>query len=157
MRYVEAPDLTLPRGPEPRLFLAGGITDCPDWQADVVEALADEPVTILNPRRADFPMGDEDAGREQIAWEWQMLNAAHAVSFWFPKETLNPIVLFELGYRLGQDSQHPLDLTMFVGTDPAYQRRFDVVEQVQLRRPEVYIAEDLDRLVGEIREWLAAY
>jgi hypothetical protein len=35
----------------PAVFLAGGITGCPDWQAELVRMLADVPVALLNPRR----------------------------------------------------------------------------------------------------------
>ena len=36
------------------VFLAGGITDCPWWQDEVIEYLCthEAPCTILNPRRS---------------------------------------------------------------------------------------------------------
>ena len=55
MRYIEA--ITNYGGRVHSLtvsFIAGGITNCPDWQADIVEMLKDTDLTLLNPRRADF-------------------------------------------------------------------------------------------------------
>ncbi len=48
-------------GDGPSLFLAGGITGCPDWQRQLRDKLADTPLTLLNPRRANFPIDDPRA------------------------------------------------------------------------------------------------
>ena len=55
MRYIEAP--TVYTGPERErsVFLAGGITGCPDWQSWMVTRLRPASLALLNPRRADFP------------------------------------------------------------------------------------------------------
>src|SRR5438132_145293 len=79
------------------VFLAGGITGCPDWQTDMVSLLAGSPVVVLNPRRKNFPIGDPNAAQEQIAWEYRHLRKADRILFWFSAATLNPIVLYELG------------------------------------------------------------
>lgn len=51
----------------PSVFLAGGITNCPQWQQEVIDRLQGYEIecTILNPRRANFPIGDPSAAREQ--------------------------------------------------------------------------------------------
>src|SRR3954464_2254024 len=95
MRYIEAPAEWDGYGPS--VFLAGGITDCPDWQTEMVELLADTELNVLNPRRANFPIKDPGAAEAQISWEHRYLRRAGMISFWFPKETLCPIVLYELG------------------------------------------------------------
>src|SRR5262245_39813726 len=82
-------------GPGPSLFLAGGITGCPDWQAETISLFADLPLVLLNPRRRDFPINDPSAGPSQIEWEHRHLRRADAVLFWFPRETLCPIALYE--------------------------------------------------------------
>src|SRR6266436_6292557 len=90
MRYIEAPQTY--DGNETSLFLAGGITGCPDWQflmGTGLQILTD--LVVFNPRRKNFTM-HKDAAREQIAWEHEHLRKATAISFWFPCETLNPIV-----------------------------------------------------------------
>src|SRR5690348_10230732 len=82
------------------IFLAGGITDCPDWQSEVVEQLVKTNLMIFNPRRDYFDVEDSRMTFEQIRWEFAHLRLAKGVVFWFPKETLCPITLFELGSRL---------------------------------------------------------
>src|SRR5262249_22968491 len=117
----------------PSVFLAGGITNCPDWQAEMTTHLQDEPVTLLNPRRCNFPIGAPDAAPKQIAWEHRHLRLADAVLFWFPCETLCPIVLYELG------AWSMTDKPLFVGAHPAYERLHDVVVQTGLVRADVLV------------------
>ena len=97
MVYVEAPNLALVGSPQVSLFLAGGIQGTPDWQATMVESLKDLNLTVYNPRRKNFPIHDPSAAYAQIKWEFDMLRKASMISFWFCKETMCPIVLFELG------------------------------------------------------------
>jgi hypothetical protein len=42
-------------------------------------------------------LDDPTATPAQIAWEYHHLKQAEAIMFWFCKETIQPIVLFELG------------------------------------------------------------
>ena len=60
------------------LFLAGGITNCPDWQSEIstmLDALLTyKSVTVLNPRRiGDLAKNGKDA-EAQIWWEHKYLN-----------------------------------------------------------------------------------
>jgi Nucleoside 2-deoxyribosyltransferase like len=144
-QYVEAPAEY--DGPGPSLFLAGGITGTVYWQAEIVRLLGDLPLVLLNPRRANFPMGDPSAAAGQIEWEFRHLRRATAVLFWFPHETLCPIALYELGRQTA--SRQPL----FVGTHPEYQRRLDVEIQLRLARPEVRVVSDLAELAAQVRCW----
>ena len=125
MRYIEAPNTT---GPDVamKVFLAGGITGCPDWQSDVVRYLEDVDVTVFNPRREDFPIGDPNAAMDQIKWEHDHLRKADAILFWFPCETLCPIVLYELG--AWSMTTKPL----IIGCHPDYKRIQDVNIQTML-------------------------
>lgn len=128
------------------LFLAGGITGCPDWQAEVVAALGDvDDLTILNPRRANFPIDDPTAARAQIEWEARHLTRANIISFWFPKETLCPITLYELGTWTNKAP------SLFIGTDPEYARREDIIIQTGLRRGGHTIYDGLDKMIGAMR------
>ena len=124
MYYIEAPE-HIQTGEEAVLFLAGGITDCPDWQKEAREffdsELAGRNIGILNPRRKNFPIDDPNAAYEQIAWEHRALMRATHILFWFPKETLCPIVLFELGRH-----SFRLHVPIFVGCEPEYARQQDV-------------------------------
>ena len=142
MKYIEAPDIAY--GSQPSIFLAGGISGCSNWQNELVEMLKDTPLTIYNPRRENFPMGDLEEGKKQIEWEYQHLRKSWFVSFWFPCETLNPITLFELGTVCSGDK------IVFVGCHPDYKRRFDVEQQLKLRRPEVEVVYSIDSLAKQI-------
>ena len=146
-RYIEAPMEYVPKPGDWSLFLAGGITDCPDWQRWMRHRLAQSGLVILNPRRADFPIDDPDAAPEQIRWEFKHLRLATAISFWFCDRTLNPIVLYELG------AWSMTDKPIFVAIDPDYERRADVELQTKLARPDVRIVYSLEELALQIEQW----
>ena len=121
-------------GAPPSLFLAGGITNCPDWQTEAIELLAGFPGVLFNPRRADFPIDDPSAAADQIAWEFEHLRRAEVVLFWFAESvSVQPIALYELGAHAATGK------LIVVGTDPRYQRRADVVLQLGLVRPDVKV------------------
>jgi hypothetical protein len=130
------------------LFVAGGISNCPDWQRELISSLTASHVgaDLFNPRREDYPDRETEAIR-QIEWEFNALNQADAVLFWFPKETLCPITLLELG-RFTHDKK-----TIFVGTHPEYQRKLDVITQLRLARPEIEVVHSLESLAGQILVW----
>ncbi len=134
-------------GNETSLFLAGGITGCPDWQKDMLEKLKDTSLVIFNPRRASFPIADKNAARAQIEWEYIHLRKASAISFWFPCETLNPIVLYELG------AWSMTNKKLFVGSHPTYQRVQDVWIQTAMVRPDVHVVASIEELMQEILVW----
>ena len=146
MRYIEAPAAYSFKGSDKSLFIAGGITGCPDWQQDIVKLLSDTDITILNPRRANFPIHIPGVELEQVTWEHQNLRRACAISFWFPKETICPIVLYELG------AWSVTDIPIFVGMHPEYQRRQNVEIQTGLVRPEVEIVYSLQELANQVKE-----
>lgn len=135
--YVEAPGLYT--GELPVLFLAGGISGCPDWQAEARELLEHLPIAIANPRRVNFPIGDRFAAAAQINWEYQFLARASVQLFWFPASgpVPQPIALFELGAASATDER------IAVGCDLGYVRRDDVVHQLHLRRPDVSVRDNL--------------
>jgi hypothetical protein len=144
MHYIEAPQAY--NGYEPSLFLAGGITGCPDWQKEMVAKLQDLPLVIFNPRRSHFPQY-EDIDREQIEWEYTYLRKATAISFWFPEETLCPITLYELGAWTMTNKK------IFLGVHPHYQRIQDIRIQTALVRPDVTLVQTLEELNQSIRSW----
>jgi hypothetical protein len=147
MHYIEA--LQTYTGNETSLFLAGGITGCPDWQKEMVERLKGAPLVLFNPRRASFPIEDKQAARAQIEWEHLHLRKATATSFWFPCETLNPIVLYELG------AWSMTNKKLFVGVHPDYRRIQDVYIQTALARPDVHIVTSLEELAQGIVSWIS--
>lgn len=149
MKYIECPSFY--EGNERSLFLAGGISNCPVWQPDLTKLLESTDLTILNPRRKNFSTDNPSIEKEQIAWEYDHIIKASAVSFWFPKETLCPITLYELG------KQSVSDKPLFIGVHPEYARRRDVEIQTRLVRPEVRIVYSLPDLAEQIRVWECHY
>ncbi len=147
MQYIEAPHPYSGEGTS--LFLAGGISGCPDWQRELVATLCNISLVVLNPRRASFQMHAQ-AARQQITWEHQQLRKASAISFWFPQETLCPITLYELG------AWSMTDKKLFVGVHPGYQRSEDVRIQTELVRPDVQIVTSLHGLAEQIIAWAMA-
>jgi hypothetical protein len=146
VRYVECPTVYHACDNDLSLFLAGGITNCPDWQAEMVNLLKHSRLVLLNPRRARWQM-KPGAQEEQIRWEHAHLRCADAVLFWFPEETLCPIALYELG------AWNPRTKTLFIGCHPDYQRREDVLIQTSLERPGQVIAGTLKELAEHVLVW----
>jgi len=77
------------------LFLGGGITNCPDWQSEMIERLSKTDYVLYNPRRENFDISNPEESDIQIEWEFRYLNYSTAIMFWFPEQTLCPITLYE--------------------------------------------------------------
>jgi hypothetical protein len=161
MYYIEAPSYSAPPLiPKPWVFLGGGITDCPDWQQEVRARLEGEHLTLLNPRRANFPIDDPNAAEGQIKWEFEMFDRCHGIIFWFPCETLCPIVLYELGKwtartksQAAWTNSYPKDKPLFIGAHPDYARRQDVIIQTRLELPDQVIHDSVAGVADEVRTW----
>lgn len=149
MRYVEAPSYDV--GPIghvswPAVFMAGGITGCPDWQSTVRAGLEKFPYgTLFNPRRVEF---SEARSEEQIAWEFHWLNRADLILFWFCKEQIQPIALYELGAHMMRSATSVGNKPKLVlGVEKGYPREDDVIIQAQLRLPGLQIGTSLDYVI----------
>ncbi|MGV8151683.1 MAG: nucleoside 2-deoxyribosyltransferase domain-containing protein [Candidatus Nanoarchaeia archaeon] len=147
MKYIECPQIYERKDNDKSIFLAGGITNCRDWQKDLTKLLENENITIINPRRKVWNINDPNAEHEQINWEYKHLKKARAVSFWFAKETLCPITLYELG-KISMTNKK-----LFIGIDNEYKRKNDVIIQTSLIRPEIKIVYSLNDLASQIKEW----
>lgn len=142
---------------EDTLFLAGGITDCPDWQSDLIGKLTKQvsfKLGIFNPRRKNFDINDINVRKEQITWEHYWLSQVRAISFWFCNSAIQPITLLEFGrWSTGAFNTHT---ELFVGIEPGYEREEDVRIQLELERPGEYgieIVDNLDALAAQIIQW----
>jgi hypothetical protein len=144
-KYIEAPEYFDSKSQA--IFCAGGITGCPDWQSQMVELLKPSSWTILNPRRANFPIHDPNASKQQIEWEFKHLRFATAILFWFPSESICPIVLYELG------AWSMTDKPLFVGVHPNYPRKQDVEIQTALVRPDINIVYSLEELARQVLQF----
>ncbi len=132
-----------------KIFLAGGITNCPNWQSDLITKLRGSNITIdidiYNPRRENFPINDPKASYEQILWEFDKLKSADMIVFWFSRGSSNPIVLYELGMWGNSRTT-----SIIIGIDNEYERKQDVIIQTNLARSELPLLCSLDRIVEEI-------
>jgi len=130
----------------PHIFVAGGISNTANWQNSMIELLSDEGVVTYNPRREHYSTLEPKLLVEQITWEYENLQKADMILFWFSNQTLCPITLYELG-RWGNSSHK----TIFVGIEPGYLRQQDVEIQTKLARPDVNIKYSVKELASEIK------
>lgn len=129
---------------EVSLFLGGGITGCEDWQAEMCHLLRDTDLVVINPRRKDWPINDPEASTKQIEWEYDHLQKAHMIMFWFSPETLCPITLFEYGKWIVRNKP------LFVGCHPEYKRKLDVEVQTKFERPFQKVFTSIEEVAGSI-------
>jgi hypothetical protein len=150
-KYIEAPSEEEDLSGQRRLFVAGGITGCADWPTEFIDGLRHLALTVYNPRRKEFPMGGpRNEAEVQIKWEFAKMRYADAISFWFPKPPLCPIVLYELGAWCMTDKK------LFVGCDPGFWRSFDVTFQTGLVRPDITVAPTLKELRQQVEAWASS-
>lgn len=154
--YFECPDVYLKNTTAERgflssvgkksIFLAGGISGCPDWQTKLVYMIPKigDGAVVLNPRRANFDVNDKSLLEEQITWEHSHLAKADIILFWFPKESICPISLFELGRWLVNKKE------LIIGCHPEYPRIADIKVQVGLARPDLKVLEDIEDFRGAL-------
>ena len=158
IKISEAPKYQNP-GNTDKLFLAGGITGCRDWQRDVINMLIKKDdvypfnLTIFNPRRVFFPIDIPDESEIQIIWEYKHLDLSNLIVFWFTDGSVNPIALYELG--LWGNSKNAKNKKIFVGCDPKYTRISDVTIQTKLAHPSAIIYDSLETIVHDIAVYLS--
>ena len=127
-----------------RLFIGGGISNCPDWQTEILDSFQSLNITCFNPRRKDFDVKNVLMSEQQVKWENKHLHMATEILFWFCKETLCPITLYELG------AWSMTNKKLFVGVEPEYARNFDVKLQTELSRPEIVVVSSLKELSNQV-------
>ena len=144
MYLVTAPEPYKPEGGDICVFLAGGITNCPNWQQEVIAALRIEKqkvhkpdcLVVFNPRRENFPIHDPNAVQEQIEWEFKCLEQSDIFSMYFCSgESDQPICMYELGRHLNRiSSKGGWDFAdhAVITVEDGYRRRADVLIQSRL-------------------------
>jgi hypothetical protein len=140
------------------IFLAGGITNVPNWQKEVCDVLmekfADKPLVIFNPRRENFPMSDPTAAQEQIKWEYDMLEKSYIFSMFFSAgESDQPICMFEYGKYLERSQWCPnwdLNKRFVVTAEKDYKRYQDVMIQTLLVNPLIKVNTTLQEHINDI-------
>ena len=154
MRIITAPERNWPWGYEkPWVFLAGGITNCPNWQIKAIDKLKKiDHGVLFNPRRDNFPIHDPNAAREQITWEFNALMNCSIFTMWFSAGTSDqPIGMYELGrylarYQLGRIYK------IVIGCENGYKREQDVLLQVGLVDSNLHVFRDFTGYLTAIRE-----
>lgn len=126
------------------VFLAGGITNCEEWQKTVINYFKENwkherGIIFLNPRRDSFDVTNPNATREQIEWEFKYLNTPHVLfSMYFSNSpSPQPICFYEMGRALGKvfeidDFDESRKNDVFVATHKDFHRKADVLIQGEL-------------------------
>lgn len=137
----------------PRVFLGGSIDmgTAPDWQKGMIEALGQDHVVILNPRRSDWnpkwhPEADEPEFRRQVEWETAALESADVIVLYFSPGSQSPISLLEMGL-------HARSGKLIVLCPPGYWRKGNV--DITAERYHVEQVADLPALIRATRARIA--
>ena len=147
MKVITAPEEYDCKDKDVICFLAGGITNCSDWQQEVIKELKNmenggaymDNLVIINPRRESFPIDDPNAAEEQIEWEFKWLQRANIFSMYFcTGESDQPICMYELGRNIVM-MQWKFDATwknrIVISIEDGYKRQQDVNIQTKLAIP----------------------
>lgn len=141
MRIITAPENYVKEPNDICVFLAGGITNCPDWQSEVLEKLANttnnDNLVIFNPRRDNFDVKNPNESIIQITWEFKMLEMCDIFSMYFCGDTESdqPICFYELGRNIARmQMKYPgsWEDRIIVSSDKKFKRYKDVQLQTLL-------------------------
>lgn len=125
------------------VFLAGGITNCKEWQNDVINELLYDKVSIFNPRREHFDVSDKSESNRQILWEYEHLEQMNIFSMYFCNDNSDqPICLYELGRNVVRmQNRFPSDWQkrIVISVEDGYRRKHDVIIQMSLCAPKLFI------------------
>ncbi|MFF0623382.1 nucleoside 2-deoxyribosyltransferase domain-containing protein [Streptomyces sp. NPDC004296] len=157
VRVIESLEEYAPRPGEAKVFLAGGMHNCPDWRADAIAAFErvwsdGRSLAVFSPRRV--VAGSSGFNEAMVGWEHRHLSRADLVLFWFPggneHRPEQPIALYELGAAAA--TGRPIT----VGVEHDYRRRLDVLAQLRYARPELPVHHDLGATVRTTVRMLGA-
>lgn len=155
---ITAPDTRKPDGLS--VFLAGGITNCENWQREVIRRLEFCDVVVYNPRQEHFDITDKSASYKQIRWEYERLETMDIFSMYFcNSDSDQPICMYELGRNIiRMQNRFPNDWQdrIVISVEYGYRRTQDVIIQVGLCSPGLFVETDADPDVHAQRIKLAA-
>ena len=168
MQVITAPSNETPKYPS--CFLAGGITNCKEWQKEVIAELEHYNITIYNPRQEHFDISKKDAAYRQIEWEFERLEQMDIFSMYFCNDNSDqPICMYELGrniIRMQNRFPNSWRDRIVVSVEDGYKRKQDVLIQLGLCAPYLYVesnattwlhAEEIkrafDKVVIKRRKW----
>ena len=144
---VCTPPRIKPYEQSPKIFMGGGIGECPDWQREFIVEMN----KIYNQTLVDYQLINPRwnyawTGFQQIQWEFNMLKNSDAIIMWFARGGQNRIVFYELGLWVNNSK-----IPAFIGCDPEFDRKEDVAIQTHLSRPELPIYTNLKDIAWAIR------
>ncbi len=144
MKVVTVPEYYALKNDDIAVFLAGGITNCEDWQKEVIEYFKSLPeektnhLVIFNPRRDKWPKNsDVEEVRRQINWEADYINKSNIFSMYFTNtdKSDQPICFYELGrYARGND---------VISYQEGFKRALDVDFQMEILCPTMRINKNI--------------
>lgn len=143
-QIITAPDISKPEYTS--VFLAGGITNCKEWQKEVIKELEDYNISIFNPRQEHFDVTDKNASYKQIRWEFERLEQMDIFSMYFCNDNSDqPICMYELGrniVRMQNRFPSDWDQRIVISVEPGYKRAADVRIQTELATQNKVFVED---------------
>lgn len=118
-------------------FLAGGITNCHEWQVEIIENLKNiDNLVIFNPRRKNFPINNPNASLQQIKWQFYWLEQSDIFSMYFDDSVSDqPICFYELGRnieRMKQKFPNDWNNRIIISCNSNFKRYNDVIIQTEL-------------------------
>ena len=141
MKIITAPEHYDPISTDILVFLAGGITNCENWQKECIKQLEEryhgtDNLVVFNPRRENFPINDPSASLQQIQWEFDAIERCDIFSMYFCSgESDQPICMYELGRNILRiQNRFPLDWEkrIVISVERGYKRKQDVLIQTDL-------------------------
>ncbi len=133
-QIITAPNIEIPKFTS--VFLAGGITNCKEWQKVVIEELKFEDISLFNPRQEYFDVSDKNASYKQIIWEFERLEKMDIFSMYYCNDNSDqPICMYELGRNIVRmQNRFPSDWEkrIVISVENGYKRQADVLIQTEL-------------------------
>ena len=143
MKIITAPEEYIKQKDDIIVFLAGGISSCPNWQQEVINKIISQEnefdlsnLIICNPRRNQFDINDPNASEKQIVWEFNWLEQCDIFSIYFcNSESVQPICMYELGRNIAKmKEKFPITFKnrIIISIENGYSRSNDVIIQTKL-------------------------
>ncbi len=158
MKVITAPQIYNKQLGQVSVFLAGGITNCPKWQDEVISKLEYydlQRLVVYNPRQEHFDITDPNASYKQIAWEYKYLESMDIFSMYFSDgDSDQPICMYELGRNIiRMQNRFPTDWKnrIVITCEDGYRRRQDVYIQTRLAVKDNIVYNSLDKHITAIR------
>ena len=145
---LQSPNEYIPEGKKDKIliFLAGGITNCSNWQKTLLEnfslTLKEKEyisnILFINPRReSSISFKNEEEIIKQIKWEFKYLNQCDLFTMFFDDTKLSdqPICFYELGKYLNQFQniyKNNYEEHIIISYKKGFRRTLDLKIQVDL-------------------------